>query len=257
MAKKKPPFTPIVGDPLSAANFGQEASSLFDNFKSSIGLLKEQRKLMRGQGQVQRQDIRRQGRENMWGTVGASQERGVLGSSQDVAARAAVRGDTAAQIIAARDALKQGMVANYSQQMQARREYETGFLNLQQMRAAAKSGSAMEDYLAGLLDEQGGGGGRGRNPGNKRQEVLLQRLADRRGNIQDTLDQLRGLATGGISLGEADEVERLRTLVREEWKRRNKVLGKLDRKKQKRSKLENKLQGILSPASGVGTGVSL
>lgn len=138
--------------------WGQQRANLETTYKDSRALLKLQRKALGESTRQQIRAIRDQGRTDVSSAAAAANDRGVLGSSQDVSTRAQIQTDTKQQVMAARDALVQGRDENIAQLMQARRDFYTGNANLAALIAAAKAAGATTNFAQGALDGMVGGG---------------------------------------------------------------------------------------------------
>jgi hypothetical protein len=181
-------------DPATVASWGTQAAEMFGGYRDSLMLLRRDRGRLQRQGFMQVQDIRRQGKADLSSAAAAANDRGVLGSTSDVSARAAVRSNTGASIVQARDAKEQAIRDNIAQALGARRDYFSGMGALDAQRAAAKAMAAAGAFGEGLYDHliPGGGGGKGK-PGTTRRAV----------NTADSFKELlKGLEKAGWRIGE-------------------------------------------------------
>lgn len=215
-------------DPSQLGGLQEQALGIYTQYRDSKALLGIDATRLRNQFKQQRGDIKQQGRLDLAAAAGAANDRGVLGSTSDVAARAAVKGSTASQIIAARDALQQGQQANVAQKMQAERDLYAGMSGLEAQRAAMKSAGAVGAYSESLydwlLDQQnkggggagGGSGGNGIGGGAGAPDPTWKQVNTQGDRIQQLLHKLATSAASGM-MGPYDEEAALTRI----WKRRN------------------------------------
>lgn len=225
-------------DPGSIASLNDQAANLYGGYRDSLSLLKLDRQRLKTAFRAQRGDIRTQRREDVQSAIGAANDRGVLGSSSDVDARASIQANAASQVVMARDAKTQGIQSNLAQAMQARRDFFAGMAGLAAQRAAMKGGAGIDAFLKGILDGQvGGGGGRGgrggRGGGGGGQEtygpndLTRSQITNRLGNISPRIKELLAAAQAAQTPAAA---EATMAELREEWERRNKLRRWLGRK---------------------------
>ena len=143
-------------DPNMVQLWGDQAFGLQKSYGESKALLKVQRAQLKSQFGHQKAAIYQQRVFDMQSAAGAAAERGVLGSSSDASARSQVRAGAASQVIAARDAKRQGLTANLSQIFGVNSDFRSGLIQLKAQAAAqtAASMSAQEqqDFYGDLND---------------------------------------------------------------------------------------------------------
>lgn len=194
-------------DPGQAFGFGEQAANAVGSYRDTLALLRMNRQTMKSQFREQRRDIRSQRQIDMRSAAAAAAGRGVLGSSVDVQTRQAVRSGAASQVIAARDALTQGLINSRLEQSQANRDLYATLASIAGARAAAKATAATNNYTQGIFDSLtsggggGGGGGGGRwyqaLEGAKGVEGLARRIERLNGGLFDVW-QLEGFQ-GGVT----------------------------------------------------------
>lgn len=154
-------------DPAVVANWSTQKAGMLGQYADTQALLKADKARMLQAFRQQKRDIRTTKTQDLRAAVGAANDRGVLGSSSDVDARADVISGAAAQRMAARDAYSQGLIQNRMQRTQAQRDLTLGLSGLAADRAATRSQAALSAYERKLYDDlikalqqgQGGGGG--------------------------------------------------------------------------------------------------
>ena len=150
-------------DPLDALQNSAAHVSLYGGFRDQLALLRQQQGIAKARLGSTQEQLRQQRFGELQAVAGQANERGVLGSSSDFLNRTAVKDEFSAQAAEARNAFAEGKLANLAQRMQARRDYETGVLNLIAMKNAQKGLESVDDLLN---DTDGGGGGGNGNSGN-------------------------------------------------------------------------------------------
>ena len=155
-------------DPSMVQLWGEQAFGLQRSYGESKALLKLQRGQLKSQFQHQKSAIYQQRVFDMQSAAGAAAERGVLGSSSDASARSQVRAGATSQVIAARDAKRQGLTANLSQIYGVNSDFRSGLIQLKAQAAAqtAASMSAQEqqDFYGDLNDMGSASNDKGTGP---------------------------------------------------------------------------------------------
>jgi hypothetical protein len=121
-------------DPSATANYYSQLQTLQTQLSTQLAALRQQRVGFRGESQVARADIRAQGVAAMSENVNASLERGMLGSSSDLAGRASVRAAVSSGITDVNRQLFQQLADSRIAAQQSALGYEQG---VQQVESAA------------------------------------------------------------------------------------------------------------------------
>lgn len=156
--------------PVDVLSNNKAAQALFGDYRDSIGLLHQQMKIARGRLGQQMHQVRDARFQEVQQVAGAANERGVLGSSMDLLARNQVKDNALNQQQELRNQFAENRLGNLAQQMQARRDYETGILNLQMMKKAMQSQKNADNFfnnIGNILDDGTDSGGGKKNKGDK------------------------------------------------------------------------------------------
>lgn len=219
--------------------------NLFGQHSDELGLLRAARTQLRTGFTTQKGQIAETRRLDTAAAGASANERGVLGSSMDWTARQDISRNAQLARQGARAERNQGLISNWAQVMQSRRNYEMGVLGLQQNKAAARmSGNVnklIEDLVADINAGQGYGrpGGRGNGSGDNP-------LADKNQLIARLIGKYRGMP--GVQepdynpQGQAELLERLT----KQWRNRNQMRKEAGMKALNRARLYRKL-GIDDP----------
>ena len=148
-------------DPVAALQNSEGHRQLYTGYRDQIALLANQQQIAnrRLQEDRLRNDQARFG--ELQAFAGASNERGVLGSSIDFTGRMGIRDEFLSNAQALRNAWSEGKLANIAQRMQARRDYESGILQLKMNKAAQQ---AMDKIYKEVQENDDTTGGPRRKP---------------------------------------------------------------------------------------------
>lgn len=199
-------------------------ASLYGQHTDELAGLRASRVNIRSAAEAALSQIRQGRRLDLAATASAANERGVLGSSTDVAARSDVRQSAASAMQGARADRSQQLLQNWTQVLQSRRNYEMGTIGLQQQmaasRAAGNAQSVAEDLIESINNDHEyngrSGGGDGRGNGGDVPENVQARIASKRENIERLISRIAHSNVPGPT-GVYPEEERLREL----WRQRN------------------------------------
>jgi hypothetical protein len=187
-------------DPATVGGWGQQAAAAQATYKDTQALLTHERKSLGRQTRQQVRDIRTQGRWDMQASAAAANERGVLGGSSDVQARQQIRSSTASGVIAARQALDEGVNNLISQGIQARRDYFSQLANIAMQRAAAKATAGTQAFAQATMDSLvNGNAGNGQVNYNNNSELNMRQAVNRSDNFRELL---HNLTRAGFRVGE-------------------------------------------------------
>jgi len=242
----------------------QGGQQLYAQLRDANSLLKFQDRSLVEQGRLGKMDIRDQRGDALNQVRAGSNERGMLGSSEQFLQELDVKGDASRAIQGVNQQTLQARMQNVAERMQNRRNSEAGLQNLMAMEAAANSDRTIARTFAGMLDGGGGGnGGGGRGGGNgggggpnaSKRRRLGNQIGKKADAIQTLLKSLESLGSTPSSADQAQVVKkRLWVLFNE----RNKLRKKLGKKPISKSALRKKINVGGGPSSpGVGTGVML
>lgn len=152
--------TPPPLDPVDALRNSEGHRQLYTSYRDQVALLSNQQQIANRRKQ---EDLFRN-QQSKFGELqsfaGASNERGTLGSSMDFVGRQGIRDQFLSNAQTMRNAWSEGKLGNIAQRMQARRDYETGVLQLKMNKAAQQAMDKIYDEVTNDDDDVKG-------PGNK------------------------------------------------------------------------------------------
>lgn len=191
--------------PIDVLQNNEMHRALYEQYANSLGVLRLGRREIESDARTQIGQIKQQRKLDVQSAASSANERGVLGSSQDVTTRDDIRRAATSGISGVRTDKRQALLSNWAQVLQERNKYELGVLGLQQNKAAAKAmanAQALENDLLNLaLGGNGGGkgGGNGRSGGGLFNNPQLARWAQKlagAGNLQELAARIEKLKNG-------------------------------------------------------------
>lgn len=155
-ASKATPAPPVpVG---TALDTGVQMANLQNILAQQLAATQAQKGAIQGQFRMDRAAVKANKIAGMASAVNSSLERGIIGSSIDVAGRVGVEAEAAAGLQGALQAKVQGLLGLRSDRISALNDYYSGVFNVEAARAQAQAEAAtqafIEDLVMRMNDEQ-------------------------------------------------------------------------------------------------------
>lgn len=145
--------------PSSAAAYGAQAAGLQLTLGAKLASLRAQRGILQGQFRMDKAQAKAAEIQGVTAAEGQAIDRGILGSSADLSARAGVKAQRAADVNAAIQQKVQGLLGIKLERINAANEFYTGMFDIQARKAAEQAELAnqafLQDMVMRLGDEQG------------------------------------------------------------------------------------------------------
>ena len=152
-SKSSIPAPPV--SPSSAVAYGQQLAQAANTLYARLAALRAQKGLIQGQFRVDRAQARANAIANMASTVNQALDRGIVGSSIDLAARSGVLAQRSAEVQAALQARLQGLLGLRAERLAAFNEYLNQLYAIQAAKAAQQAEAANQALLQDLVQRVG------------------------------------------------------------------------------------------------------